>query len=459
MHLNGIWTAILAAACLTQLQADDQVRPNILLIMADDLGWMDLHCQGNATLETPALDQLASEGIRFTDAYAASPVCTPTRASIMTGLSPARLGITNHAPGQPTYFDPKTRLLGAPWTTYLDLSYQTLAECLGVAGYRNGFVGKWHLSHHKGSDAAGRLEPRLRPEFQGFDSNIGGCDFGGPPSYFSPYRNPTIQDGAEGEYLPERLAQECIQFLEQPSEKPFFLCWWNYSVHYPIQAPQELIEKYEQRPGVSRPAYHAMIEGMDQAIGKVINHLESSGLSSNTLVVFTSDNGSLFENLPLRENKGHLYEGGIRVPWIMRWPGKIKPAQTSDLPIISSDLFPTLLAAGQYQPPNPSSLDGADLLPWLLEGKPLEREALYFHYPNYAFHKQNRLGSAIRKGQHKLIHFYDDDSVELYDLKKDLGEKDDLSSSLPETARHLKSMLDQWRSRTRARAPLRLAQP
>ena len=461
MHPLGFCLSLLLGLVtlpsLSPVQAAE--KPHILLIMADDLGWMDLHCQGNALLDTPHLDQLASEGIRFTDAYAAAPVCTPTRAAIMTGLSPARLHITNHAPGNPEFVSPATGLKGAPWTTYLSLAYDTLAEHLQRAGYRNGFVGKWHLSHHKGSDASGRLEPRLRPEFQGFDLNVGGCDYGGPPSYFAPYRNPALKDGPEGEYLPDRLANECIAFLETPSEKPLFLCWWNYSVHYPIQAPQDLVEKYQQRQGVQRPAYYAMIEGMDRAIGKVLKHLETSGKADETLVIFTSDNGSLFENLPLRANKGYLYEGGIRVPWIMRWPGEIEAGKTSSLPVISSDLFPTLLDVAGWELSETDPLDGESLKGWILGEIPLKRNALYFHYPNYAFHKNNRLGSAIRKGHHKLIHFYDDDSLELYDLEKDLAESKDLSASSPELARALKLELDQWRQRTRAIAPTRVALP
>ncbi|MBT5926361.1 MAG: sulfatase-like hydrolase/transferase, partial [Verrucomicrobia bacterium] len=233
-------------------------RPNIVLIMADDLGWMDLHCQGNELLDTPHLDQLASEGIRFTDGYAAAPVCTPTRAAIMTGVSPARLHITNHAPGNPNHIPKNSNLRGAEWTTHLGLEYKTLAEYLKEAGYATGFVGKWHLSHHKGKDAEGPLEPRLRPQFQGFDMNIGGCSYGGPPSYFEPYRIPNISPRKEGDYLPERLADECISFMDQKRDDPFFLCWWNYSVHYPIQAPEHLIEKYKQKEGAKRPDYLAM---------------------------------------------------------------------------------------------------------------------------------------------------------------------------------------------------------
>ncbi len=433
-----------------------QERPNIVLIMADDLGWMDLHCQGNELLDTPHLDRLASEGIRFTDGYAAAPVCTPTRAALMTGVSPARLHITNHAPGNPNHIPKNSNLRGAEWTTHLGLQYKTLAEYLKEAGYATGFIGKWHLSHTRAKDSVGPLEPRLRPEFQGFDLNVGGCSYGGPPSYFEPYRIPNISPRKEGDYLPERLADECISFMDQERDGPFFLCWWNYSVHYPIQAPEHLIEKYKKRQAAKRPDYLAMIEGMDTAIGRVLRHLDSMGERSNTLVVFTSDNGSLFENTPLRSNKGYLYEGGIRVPWMIRWPGKIKPNTISDTPVITTDLFPTLLEASGISLPGKGIGDGVSLVSMLKGKSKLPRQNLFFHYPNYAFHKNNRLGSAIRNGDYKLIQYYDDDSVELYNLKEDMEEKNNLANKLQSKANKLQTTLQSWLKQTNARMPVRV---
>ncbi|MDG1891253.1 MAG: sulfatase [Verrucomicrobiota bacterium] len=428
-------------------------RPNIVLILADDLGWMDLHCQGNLQVDTPHLDALALKGIRCTNGYASAPVCTPTRASIMTGLSPARLHITNHAPGNPDYSPPGSTLRGARWTTHLDLGYKTLAEYLGEAGYTTGFVGKWHLSHHKGRDAEGPLEPRLRPEHQGFDLNVGGCDYGGPPSYFEPYRIPNIPPRKTGDYLPERLADECISFLDQQVKDPFFLCWWNYSVHYPIQAPEHLIEKYRKKKS-KRPAYLAMIEGMDKAIGRVLDHLEQTQLNSNTLVVFTSDNGSLFENTPLRASKGYLYEGGIRVPWIIQWPGRIPSGVVEPRPVISTDLFPTFLEAAGIALPEKGLCDGKSLIPLWTGKDPFTRDALFFHYPNYAFHKDNRLGSAIRVGEFKLIQYYDGSPVELYDLAHDAGETRDLAATTPSKAMELQGRLREWLKQMKAHMPL-----
>jgi len=446
---------VCVVACLFSGWAGAASPPNVVVIMADDLGWFDTRFQGNKDLETPCLDQLVKEGMTFTNGYAAAPVCTPTRAALMTGMSPARLMITNHAPGHQDGMVPEGRkLAGAKKLTYLPLEAKTVAERLrDEAGYRTGFVGKWHLSHRKGKDADGeKYEPKLRPEHQGYDLNVGGFDRGGPPSYFAPYKIPGLEKAEDGEYLPDRLADECIDFIEKNQKTPFFLTFWNYSVHYPIQAPADLIEKYEKR-GVENATYAAMIEGMDRSIGKLLKSLDDLGLRENTLVIFTSDNGSLFGNGPLRANKGHLYEGGIRVPWTLRWPGQIKAGTVNETPIITTDLFPTLLEVGGLAPKPGVPLDGESLLPVLTGEGELEREAIYFHYPNYAFHKKNRLGSVIRKGRYKLIQFYDDQSVELYDLETDLGEKKDLSKEKPDLARVLESELKAWLKESGAKMP------
>ena len=426
--------------------------------MADDLGWYDAHFQGNEALDTPHLDRLVSEGMLFPHGYAAAPVCTPTRAAMMTGMSPARLGITNHAPGHRDGMVPEGRdQAGAKKLTYLPLKATTIAERLkNEAGYATGFVGKWHLSHRPGKDGEGKkFELQLRPEHQGYDLNVGGCDRGGPPSFFAPYRIPALESGPDGEYLPDRMADECISFLKKNHKRLFFLTFWNYSVHYPIEAPEDLIDKYKKRP-VENAAYAAMIEGMDRSIGKVLKSLDDLGVAENTLVIFTSDNGSLFSNGPLRANKGHLYEGGIRVPWTIRWPGKIAAGSRSNVPIISTDVFPTLLEVAGLKPLADVPADGESLIPLLTGKGKLKRDALFFHYPNYAFHKRNRLGGAIRKGDYKLIHFYDDDTVELYDLKKDSGEKNNLAKAQPKLAEELRDELKQWLKDSGAKMPIRV---
>ena len=451
IKLRLIFVSLLCAILVSKAEKP----PNILLIMADDLGWYDVHFNGNQHLDTPNLDRFVKQGMVFRHGYAAAPVCTPTRAAMMTGMSPARLAITNHAPGFKDGMVPEGRTqAGAEKLTYLTLEAETLAERLkNEAGYSTGFVGKWHLSHLKGKNEAGeRYELGLRPRSQGFDINIGGYDRGGPPTYFAPYKIPTLEEGPEGEYLPDRLATECIDFIEKQKEGPFFLTFWNYSVHYPIEAPEDLITKYKERPVENAP-YAAMIEGMDRSIGRVLKSLDDLGLAENTIVVFTSDNGSLFGNGPLRANKGHLYEGGIRVPWAIRWPGKVKPGSSSNAPIITTDTFPTLLEVAGLKPKEGIPLDGESLISILKGNDELKRKSLYFHYPNYAFHKRNRLGGAVRRGNYKLIHFYDDDSIELYDVVEDQGEKKNLADSKPELAVELRSDLAQWLKDSGAKMP------
>ena len=434
-------------------------QPNIVVIMADDLGWRDLHCYGNEQIDTPFLDQLAAEGMRFTDAYAAAPVCSPTRAAMMTGLAPARLRLTNHAPGNPDGFALPGSDLQEPETVrHLALSYTTIAERLSAAGYATGHVGKWHLSYVNPRGSAQLDQRELYPEKQGFDVNIGGNSSGGPPSYFSPYRNPALKDGAAGEYLPSRLADEAMNFVRSNRGRPFFLNWWPYSVHYPMQAPAELIAKYRQRQEVKDPVYAAMIEGMDAAIGRFLKQLDEAGLRANTLILFKSDNGGYSgDNRPLRGFKGTLYEGGLRVPWIVRWPGRVPAGSICATPVISTDCYPTLLEAAGVQPVPGSTLDGRSLIP-LFEQKPgFDRDAIFFHYPNYAFHKKNRLGSALRAGDFKLITYYDNGEFELYRLSSDIGEEVNLSQQHPEIVRQLKDKLDAWLRQTDARLPVRKA--
>ncbi|SMP75507.1 Arylsulfatase A [Neorhodopirellula lusitana] len=438
--------------------------PNVVLIMADDLGWKDLHCYGNEEVDTPHLDHLAQQGLLFTDAYSAAPVCTPTRAALMTGESPARLNITNHAGGHPNNFQkPGTDLITPTWLRHLPLERVTLAEQLKAAGYATGFVGKWHLSHRSRStsstDADLPTEPELRPEHQGFDINIGGCRFGGPPSYFSPYGIPNLEGKTEGEYLPDRCADECIDFItsaKADGNHPFFLCWCNYSVHYPFQAPADLIAKYEKRtgPGVENPTYAAMIEGMDTAIGKLLDAIDQQGLDEDTLVIFTSDNGPFDANVdPLREEKGFLYEGGIRVPMIVRWPGHVSAGTRTATPTITMDIHATILDVTNLKADSSNTPDGISLLPLLENESELKRESIYFHYPNYAFHKQNRLGSAVRSGDYKLIKYYDDDSVELYNLNEDISESQNLAKQMPEKADKLRARLEAWLKETNASQP------
>jgi len=424
--------------------------------MADDMGWTDLACYGNSRVETPHLDRLAADGMRFTDAYAAAPVCSPTRAAVLTGLAPARLRITNHIPDRPSFAPEDAGFDSAATRDRLPLEQVTIAERLKGAGYATGFFGKWHLNGKSGKE--GRGDAAFTPEAQGFDLNIGGCALGGPPTFFDPYRIHNLPTRRPGEYLPDRLADEVIGFVDQHHDQPFLACLWSYAVHWPMEAPEDLVAKYEkigEGEGLKDARYAAMVEALDASIGRILSALDDRGLANDTLVVFTSDNGpylGVAEPTPLRSGKGHLYEGGVRVPLIVRWPGVVAPGRTCDVPVISMDFHPTLLGvAGIERDDTP--LDGVDLMSLFDSSGGLDRDALFFHYPNYAFHGANTLGGAIRVGDHKLIESYEDGSVELYDLGSDLGESRDLAAKRPALAKNLLGKLRKWRESVDAAMP------
>ncbi len=426
--------------------ADARKQPHVLLIMSDDMGWMDLGCQGNAVLRTPLIDKFASGAVRFTSAYAASPVCSPTRAALMTGLSPARLHITQHGPDGRQFWPDDRKIQPPPSDNTLPHERVTLGERLKEAGYATGFFGKWHLGKEK-----------HYPDTQGFDVNIGGCDMGGPPTYFDPYRIPTLKDRKEGEYLTDRLADETIGWMEGNSEQPMFICLWTYNPHFPFEAPEELTAHYKGKegPGLINPIYGGQIEATDRGVGRVIAQLDKMGIAEDTLVIFTSDNGGwtgATDNRPLRSGKGHLHEGGVRVPLIIRWPGVSKGHQVNDTPVVSMDLTATILDATGVALKAGAALDGESLRT-VLEGKPTKRDALFWHYPHWSFHKENRPGSSVRMGDHKLIRFYDDGSLELYDLAKDPSETKNLATEKPELAKRMNTRLQEWLDETKAGIP------
>jgi len=435
-------------------------KPNILMIVIDDLGWMDLGCQGSRFYQTPHVDRLAAEGMRFTDAYASASICSPTRAALMTGQSPARLHLTAHIPGRASgeHFVPNNAdLLPAESIEHLPHAPVTLAEALHSAGYVTGFIGKWHLAGTKWTRNNGLGDEAFHPQHHGFDVNLGGCARGMPGSYFEPYGIPTLEPRRRGEYLPDRLADETIRLMRGARGRPFFLALWHYTVHTPIQAPDDLVKKYLplKEQGLKNPTYAAMVEAMDRQVGRVLQALDSLGLADNTLVIFTSDNGGLSrvtDNAPLRAGKGHLYEGGVRVPLIVRWPGRVRGGSTEAAPVISHDLYPTLLEAAGVDPPAGQPLDGESLMP-LFDGRgKLERQAIHFHYPNYS-NDGNRLAGAVRRGPWKLIEFFDDDSVELYNLVDDIGERRDLAGQHPDKAAALRKDLRAWRQDVDALMP------
>ena len=455
--MRAMKTSFALALLITLLPASSPLpggkKPNLLFIMADDLGWMDLACQGNPLVETPNLDRLAKQGMRFTDAYAAAPVCSPTRCAVLTGQAPARIGLTTHLPGR--FFPKDGRPQPAELVPQLNGEHVTIAERMKEAGYASAFLGKWHVAPSSGK--GGKVDHAVSPSGQGFDINVGGTSYGGPPSFFSPYRNAELEDGPKGEYLPDRLVEETIDFIDANKGKPWMAHLWFYTVHWPMQAPEPLLRKYVDRkgPGLNDNRYGAMIEAMDLAIGRLLSALEKKKNDKDTLVIFTSDNGGfagVSDCRPLRESKGHLYEGGIRVPLIVRWPGEVPAGTLCREPVISMDFYPTFLQLAGLKPAG-KPIDGESLLPLIRQTGELRRKALYFHFPNYAWHMGNRLAGAVRQGRWKLIRNYDDGSLELYDLGKDLGEKKNLAQAHPETAARLDAGLSRWLKETGAPMP------
>ncbi len=436
-----------------------QNRNNIVLFLIDDLGWSDLGCQGSTYYQTPNIDALANQGVRFTNAYAACAVCTPTRAAIMTGKYPARTLMTEWLPSG--RWDPKARLREGRFLRDLPREEYTLAEALRDAGYRTGHFGKWHL----GTETFGM------PEHHGFQFNVGGNPHGNPGNYFFPYNGSwkipktnqraswkVLQDGEPGEYLTDRLTAEAVRFIRksQSDGDPFFLYFPHYGVHTPIQAKKETTAKYEQVPQENRqglPAYAAMVESIDDSVGKIMQTLTELDLAKNTLVIFTSDNGGFWKatsNAPLRANKGAYYEGGIRVPLIIKWPGVAGQGIVVHTPSTSSDLYPTSLRAADMKLLPNQHQDGVDLTP-LLDGKGrIKERALFWHYPHYNGHPSSVPSSVIRKGNWKLIQTYDPVGVELYNLERDLSEKRDLSKQEIDLTARLLNELEAWKVSVRA---------
>ena len=447
------WLPVLAVG-LVNTPAPAADRPNLVLIVADDLGWADLGCYGSTYHKTPHIDRMAADGVRFTQAYAAAPVCSPTRAALMTGRHPARLGITDWLPGRTDR--PDQKLLRPPLVTELPADAPTLPALLKSAGYTTGLIGKWHLGG-KGS----------LPTDRGFDANVGGNQAGSPVSYFAPFKArdgrgiPGLEDAPDGEYLTDRLASEAEKFLDDHKDRPFFLYLPHYAPHIPMKAKADLVAKY--RPGPpgkqGNPVYAAMLESLDDAVGRVLKKLDDLKLADNTLVIFTSDNGGLCTlegpdtpptiNAPLREGKGYLYEGGLRVPLLVTWPGVTKRGSTDAEPVVLTDLFPTLLEACGVKPPG--KLDGESLVP-ALKGGDMKHGVLYWHYPHYSNQGGKPCG-AVRAGDWKLVEMYENGRLELFDLKADAGESRNLADDNPAIVTKLAVQLAAWRTRVGAKMP------
>ena len=453
-----------------------QKKPrNVVVMLVDDMGWMDLSCQGSKFYETPNIDALAKDGVKFKRGYAACPVCSPSRAAILTGKYPPKTGITDWIDSRDPAWTMNTKLLPAKNKLNIEPAENTIAELLKTAGYDTFFSGKWHLG-----------DEGFYPENNGFDINKGGYSGGHPASYFAPYKNPRLTDGPTGEYLPERLANETCQFIKDSSpDKPFFAYHSFYLVHTPLQAKADLEAKYkakrealglkddkvkigddvfhklpfrEVRTVQSHAKYAAMVEALDKAVGQIVQTLKDKGLYENTLIVFTSDNGGLStaegsptSNMPLRGGKGYMYEGGIRVPFIAKIPNHKSNHSESDLAVSGIDLFPTIAAFAGVNLPQNNSIDGKNIVALLDQKKPTER-TLFWHYPHYG----NQGGgpvSCIMEGNMKLIYWYDSQKYELFDIGNDLGENNDLVSAEPKKFQALKEKLDKWLTENNAKFP------
>ncbi|MEM6551589.1 MAG: sulfatase [Planctomycetota bacterium] len=458
-----------------------ETRPNLVMILIDDLGWADLGCFGSSFYETPNLDRMAKGGLRFTDAYASCPVCSPTRASLMSGQYPARVGITNYIAGNAW-----GKLMGVPYFHELPRSVTALPEVLKGSGYATYHVGKWHLGE----------TAEHWPQAFGFDVNVAGCGMGHPRhGYFSPYSIPNLEDGDEGEYLTDRLTDEAVALLDRhgtggdAAGQPFFLNLAHYTVHTPLQAPAELVAKYEakaeamgidqdavleegeamaglhqigkrmlRRRVQSHPVYAAMVETMDRSVGRVVDKLEALGLLDDTLIVFSSDNGGLSTaegsptcNAPLREGKGWIEEGGNRVSQIAHWPAVIDAGRITAEPTTTPDLFATFVEAAGQSLPEGTEIDGVSLMP-VLKGEAFERGAIFWHYPHYS--NQGGVPScSIRKGRWKLSEYFEDGRRTLFDVVTDPGETTDRLDAEPELAAELHAELVAWRASIEATIP------
>jgi len=460
---------IYIAACTGTQKNEEKIQPNFVFIMVDDLGWSDLSYNGSKTYESPNVDKLASQGMIFSDFYSGGPVCSPTRASILTGKYTARTGITTyllHPDRDPEYVTP-----------HLPLDEFTIAEALKEQNYTTGYFGKWHLGYAEEHWAAN----------QGFDVAIGGMDLPwawelahpgveapdvdrtkGHTRFFSPHHLTFMENGPEGEYLTDRLTNETIRFITENKGKPFFAFLSFHTVHTPLQAKEEVVRKYtekirtmgldtliEETPNEKRyqnnPNYAAMVHHMDENVGRLMDTLKILGLDENTVLIFTSDNGgkgSVTSNLPLKGMKHNLDEGGIRVPLIVRWTGKIEAGSSCDIPLITNDFYPTLLDLANASLKPEQYMDAISFKNILLGNKSeVDREAIYWHYPH------SRMEGAIRKGDFKLVYYYKTGEARLYNLKSDIGEANDLSLQNPEMKEEMLDMLKKWLKDVRARFP------
>jgi arylsulfatase A-like enzyme len=463
-------------------------KPNIVFILVDDMGWKDLGTYGSTFYETPHIDKLASQGMRFTNAYASSPECSASRSSIMTGQYPVHTGITDWIIGTQNSSGPQPtqKLLPREFVFNLPKSETTIAQALKDHGYTTFFAGKWHLG----------LSPKYWPLHEGFDYNDGGWAAGNPRDYgmggyFSPWNNPRLKNGPKGTFLTDRLTTKTIQFIKKEAKKgrPFFVDLSFYAVHEPIEAKKKYIQKFKrkaQRLGLDtlkqvirdssathrgwkpvmteriiqdNPVYAGLIYSVDQNVGRIMKTLKQLGIAKNTIIVFTSDNGGLATsegmpttNRPLRYGKGWLYEGGLRVPLIIKWPRVTKPGSVSQFPVVNTDFYPTFLQMAGLSPMPKQAKDGVSLVPLLKDKKSIKQPVLYWHFPHYS-NQKGTPESAIRQGTWKLIQFYNGNHVELYNLRNDIGERYNLAKAFPQKTGTMLYMLNRWKRKTNAKIP------
>ncbi|WP_372637947.1 sulfatase [Fodinibius sp.] len=462
-------------SCAPEESPEEEEKPNVLFIIADDYGYHDLSSRGSDYYETPNLDRLAGESMIFTNGYTAARVCSPARASIMSGKSPARHGITDWI-GARTGEDWReqgrhSKLLPPDYVDHLPHEYEVLPEAMKAEGYQTFFAGKWHL----GGEGS-------YPEDHGFDMNQGGFEAGGPYTggYFSPFNNPKMEDhpGEEGMSLPEKLALETSRFIEQHRDTSFFAFLSFYAVHAPIQTTRANWKKYRDKAdslGIAEegfemgyflpirqvqdnPVYAGLVEHMDDAVGSVLETLRTEGLDDNTIVIFTSDHGGVAagddyatSNRPLRGGKGYQYEGGLRVPYFIRVPWLNHEGTENPTPVTGTDFYPTILELTGSELRPEEHRDGVSLVP-LLNGETMPERSLVWHYPHYG-NQGGRPSSVIRRGRWKLIRYHADSSEVLYDLENNLEEHVDRSGEHPEVAARLSSRLTEYLSQTGARFP------
>ena len=436
-----ILAGLILLAALAALAAQP---PNVIFILIDDMGYADVGAYGNTYHLTPHIDRLAADGMRFTDAYAAAPNCSPTRASILTGKWPARTGVTQYLPGN---YLPHAKLIQADLPVGLPLEEIILPEPLGQAGYATASIGKWHLG--------GGL---YLPDKRGFGLNFAGGHWGHHTSMFAPHPTLPVPGAKPGDYLSDRLTREALRFIEANRDRPFFLYLPHYAVHTPIQGKEEVIEKYKSRAdptGRNNAEYAAMVEGVDDSVGAIVGKLSELGIDGRTVVFFFSDNGGverLANNGGFRRGKGWLYEAGIREPLIVKWPGMVRAGSVCKTPVTSVDFYPTILEMTGARDFEGHRSDGVSLMPLLKETGGIDRDTLYWHYPHYSNAGSPPAG-AIREGNLKLIEFFEDGRLELYDLGKDPGEQHDLAETSRDLTQPLHSKLAAWRESLNARMP------